>query len=316
MRAMILSAGLGTRMQPLTNHRAKPALPVLGRPVIAWLLHFLRSQGIEEVAVNLHHRPDSIKQAISEHGPADLPVHYFYEEEPLGTGGGIASARAFLSQSDPFVVLAGDMLIDFDLRDLIRKHLERQALGTLLLLDDPVRKRQFGSIGLSSSGRVRRIADRLDLEQESSSGLFVGLRVFSPTLFEALPPDSGTGSFEDLTDWIGPILSRPDSPVYGEMLTPAELQWVPIGTPEEYLAANLDPPAAPYLSPTPLAAPGTRVLGTHGDLILGAGARLEENVQLRSCVVWENETVPANFQATEGVFTDGRFYPSATPSRS
>ena len=315
MRAMILAAGLGTRMQPLTNLVAKPALPVLGRPVIAWLLHFLRSQGIKEVAVNLHHHPESIKRAISDHGPADLLVHYFHEEEPLGTGGGIAAARAFLSRSEPFIVLAGDMLIDFDLRSLIRTHLERQALSTLLLLDDPIRKQYFGSIGLASSGHVRRIADRLDLGQEFASGLFVGLRIFSPAVFDSLPQGQAGGTFEDLTDWLGPLLSKADASVYGEILPSQDLKWTPIGTPEEYLAANLDPPIAPYLSPTPMTAPGTQVLGENRDLILGAGAQLEENVKLQRCVVWENEIVPANFRAAEGVFAGGRFYSFAHTSR-
>ena len=315
MRAMILAAGLGTRMQPLTDLVAKPALPVLGRPVIAWLLHFLRSQGISEVAVNLHHHPESIKKAISDHGPSDLPVHYFHEDEPLGTGGGIAAARGFLSQSDPFVVLAGDMLIDFDLRDLIRKHLKRQALSTLLLLDDPIREKHFGSLGLASTGQLRRIADRLDRGQESTSGLFVGLRIFSPAVFDCLPKIQAQKSFEDLTDWLGPLLSKDDASIYGEILPSQDLEWTPIGTPEEYLAANLNPPTAPYLSPTPMTATGTQVLGNERDLILGAGARLEDNVQLQRCVVWENEIVPANFQAAEGVFADGRFYSFAKTSR-
>ena len=215
MRAMILAAGLGTRMKPLTNLVAKPALPVLGRPVIAWLLHFLRAHGIREVAINLHHHAESIRAAVSEHGPSDQSIHYFYEEEPRGTGGGIAAARDFLVHSDPSIVLAGDMLIDFDLARLVEKHRETQALCTLLLLRDPTRQQAFGSIGLGPEDRVRRIAERLDLGDETKSGLFVGLRIFSAAAFDALPQTQGERAFEDLSDWLGPLLDHGQSRVIG-----------------------------------------------------------------------------------------------------
>lgn len=308
MRAMILAAGLGTRMKPLTDLVAKPALPILGRPVIAWLLHFLRAHGIQEVAINLHHHAESIKAAVSEHGPSDQSIQYFYERQPLGTGGGIAAARNFLSHSDPSIVLAGDMLVDFDLTHLVKKHRETQALCTLLLLQDPARAEAFGSIGLGPEGRVRRIADRLDLGDEIRSGLFVGLRIFSPAAFDALPQPQNDGAFEDLSDWLGPLLSQSQSHICGQILNPENLQWQPIGTPGEYLDANLNPPAAPYLGPTPLSAPGTQRLGENRDVIIGAGAQLGKNAKLSRCVVWKNEIIPANFQGTEGVFAGGKFY--------
>ena len=304
---MILAAGLGTRMKPLTNLLAKPALPILGRPVIAWLLHFLRSHGIQEVAINLHHHAESIKAAVSEHGPHDQSIHYFYENKPLGTGGGIAAARDFLSQSDPSIVLAGDMLVEFDLAHLVEKHRQTQALCTLLLLKDPARAEAFGSIGLDPEGRVRRIANRLDLGDETENGLFVGLRIFSPGAFDALPKPQNEDAFEDLSDWLGPLLDQGRSHVCGQILDPENLLWRPIGTPGEYLDANLDPPAAPYLGPTPLSAPGTQRLGENRDVVIGAGARLGKNAELSRCVVWENENVPANFQGTEGVFAGGKF---------
>ena len=316
MRAMILAAGLGTRMQPLTGLVAKPALPVLGRPVIAWLLHYLRAHGIEEVAINLHHLPESIQEAVSRYGPPDLPVHYFHEDEPLGTGGGIAAARDFLMHSDPFIVLAGDMLIDFDLGRMIEQHRKRDALASLVLLDAPERAKVFGSIGLGPTGRVRRIAQRLDLGEESKSGLFVGVRIFSPAVFDSLDEMDMNGSFEDLTDWLGPLLARAEPQVYGEILRESDLSWTPIGTPWEYLEANLNPPPAPYLSPTSIASPGTQRLGKNRDIVVGPGARLEADAQLSRCVVWENEVVPANFHATEGVFAAGRFYPSEPGEQS
>lgn len=308
MRAMILAAGRGTRMRPLSDLVAKPALPVLGRPVIGWLLELLHAQGIREVAVNLHARPDSIRSAVERSAPSDMEIHYFHEKQLLGTGGGIAAAQEFLSASDPAIVLAGDMLVDLDLAKLIREHTESGALCTLVLLRDPERASMFGTIGLDARGCVRRIAERLDLGQEVQAGVFVGLRLFSPSAFESLPQAHPTGSFEDLTDWLGPLLTQGSQSVRGCILAPDELAWTPVGTPLEYLNANLDPPNASYLAPTQRVFANTQRLGKNADVIVGPGAHLGHGAQLHRCIVWENESVPQNFQAAGGVFAGGKFY--------
>ncbi len=306
---MILAAGKGTRMRPLSDLVAKPALPVLGRPVIVWLLEFLHAQGIREVAVNLHARPETIQSAVSRSAPPDMQIHYFHEKQPLGTGGGIAAAREFLSGSDPAIVLAGDLLLDLDLARLIAEHMESGAQGTLALRRDPERASTFGSIGLDPEGCVRRIAKRLDLGGEVDEGVFVGLRLFSPSAFGSLPQNHPTGSFEDLTDWLGPLIRQDSRTVRGRMLTLKALTWTPVGTPAEYLSANLDPPSVSYLAPTQRVFPNTQRLGKKADLVLGPGALLGEGAELRRCVVWENESVPQNFQAAGGVFAGGKFYP-------
>ena len=87
MRAMILAAGLGTRLRPMTNFRAKPAMPVRGRPVISLLLDFLSRQGCHEVMINLHHLPDSIREAVDADHPSNVDIHWSEETVPLGTGG-------------------------------------------------------------------------------------------------------------------------------------------------------------------------------------------------------------------------------------
>ncbi|MAI77848.1 MAG: hypothetical protein CL917_02805 [Deltaproteobacteria bacterium] len=305
---MILAAGLGTRLQPLTHLKAKPALPVLGRPVIAWLLEFLRASGIKEVAINVHYRPESIKEAVQRYGPGDMKIEYFTEKRPLGTGGGIAAARHFLSRSDPAIIIAGDMLLDVNLQPLIEEHLRQEALCTLLLQDDAEKAKTFGSIGLDAHGRVKRIAQRLNLGDETERGVFVGLRLVSPKAFSALPGFSPDEAFEDLTDWFGPLITSGDTRIRGHRLPPTSLAWTPVGTPEEYLHANLSPSSPSYLSKEQLLFPGTQQVGEAHDVILGPGATVGQGALLERCVVWENETVPPNFAATGGVFAHGRFY--------
>ena len=138
MRAMILAAGLGTRLRPLTALRAKPALPIRGRPVISLLLDFLSRHEIREVMINLHYLPHTIRAAVDADRPPSMRIIWSEESEPLGTGGGIRRASEFLSGDDECVVLAGDMLIDIDLTSLLESHRQSGLDATLVLRDDAV----------------------------------------------------------------------------------------------------------------------------------------------------------------------------------
>lgn len=307
MRAMILAAGLGTRMRPLSQLRAKPAMPVLGRPVIAYGLALLARHGVTEVIVNLHHLPESITRAVERFGPPGLAVSYSHEPEPLGTGGGIRRAREFLAASDPSIVLAGDMLLDLDLGDLIAAHRRSGATCTLVLRRDP-RAPQFGTIGIDAGGRVRRIARRFDLGGERDAGVFLGVRILSPAIFDCLPDLPDDAAFEDLSDWLAPALRAGHSGIRGHILESHEAVWEPVGTLEEYLAANLAPPTLSYLGPGEIAAEGTKVRGRTADVVVGATARIGSGAVIERCVVWEGERVPSGFEARGGVFAGGRFY--------
>jgi mannose-1-phosphate guanylyltransferase len=305
---MILAAGLGTRLRPLSGLRAKPALPVLGRPVIAWLLEFLAQHGIDEVAINIHHRPRSIEDAVARFAPPGLSILYSREDRPLGTGGGIAAMRDFLSPSDPAVVLAGDTLLDCDLGGLALAHCDSGADATLLLQPRSPENANFATVGIDDRGRVRRIAGRFDLGGETTSGVFVGLRFLSPALFEMLPDVAPGSTFEDLSDWWMPLLASGRADIRGHLAEAPAITWQPVGTPEEYLKANLSPPSVSYFDDDRRAAPGTRRSGGEGDVILGPGAEVGPGARLSRCVVWEQEKIPAGFVAHEGVFAQGKFY--------
>ena len=303
---MILAAGLGTRLRPLSLLRAKPAMPVLGRPVIAYLLELLHHHGVREVMVNLHHLPDGLRAAIGKFCPHDMRVHYSPEEAPLGTGGAVRRALGFLRESDPALVLAGDMLLDADLTALVDRHRRLDSHCTLLLADDP-RRREFGSIGVDDRGCVRRIADRFDLGGESGAGVFLGVRVLSPPAYDSLPERE---AFEDLSDWLAPALARGLREIRGVVLAADRYVWRPVGSPAEYLRANLQPPRLSFLSRERMIAPGTRVSGSNSDVdvVVGAHARLGAGVRLAQSVVWDEENVPAGFRGERGVFAGGTFY--------
>ena len=306
-RAMILAAGLGLRMRPLSELCAKPALPVRGTPVIAYLLELLKRHGVREVMVNLHHLKDSVREAVHEFQPSGIEVSFSDEPELLGTGGGIRQAREFLMQSDPCLVLAGDMLLDLDLAALVSRHRKRGDLATLVLREDS-RVGRFGSIGISKGGAVRRIAESFDLGGEHAAGVFTSVRVFSPAALESLPERD---CFEDLRDWLVPMLKDNTGGITGELLAQDRCSWEPVGTPEEYLAVNFHPPSLSFIDNDARAT--ERGVKIKHELVVGARATLGAGAKLSRCVVWDGESVPAGTVATQGVFAQGRFISCGEP---
>lgn len=310
MRAMILAAGLGTRLRPLTEYRAKPALPVRGRPVISLLLEFLAKQGCDEVMINLHHRSETIRTAVAADHPSNLKIAWSEEASPLGTGGGIRRAANFLKQADGCVVMAGDMLLDLPLGELFERHLASERLATLLLRED-VRAESFGTIGVDSQGDVMRIGKRcVGTRKEATCGLFTGVRLFSPEVFSDWPDeaDAAGGVFEDLRDWLAPGIESGRTPVRAEIVTTKDTVWEPVGTPAEYLRVNLQPPNLPTLGGPAEAWSGEIVVeGSNADVIVSRKAVVPSDAILERCVVWDGEQVPAGFHGCDGVFAGGHF---------
>ena len=329
IRAMILAAGLGTRMRPLTNYRAKPALPVCGRPVISLLLELLAAHGIREVLINLHHHPESIREAVEADHPESLEIEWSEEPLPLGTGGGIERASEFLRGTSDCLVMAGDMLIDCDLTGLLARHRTSGRDVTLILRDD-TRGEAFGTIGLDAQGHVVRIGKRILADsvdrganhpetavtaaaREASCGLFTSLRFFRRETLKDWPSPLGE-AFEDLRDWLAPRIASDGLILGAEVLSSAECTWEPVGTPAEYLEANLNPPRLPSLggSAEVWGASGASPGAASGYVVAGA-SRFPEDVELERCVVWDGETLPRGFRGQDGVFAGGAFHACPGP---
>ncbi|MFQ5697318.1 MAG: sugar phosphate nucleotidyltransferase [Myxococcota bacterium] len=287
---MLLAAGLGERMRPLTLRMAKPALPVLDEPIVHRLARALAVQGIESLVVNLHAHPASVRRALAD---APVPVHFSLEPRRLGSGGGIGAARHWLRDA-PFLVLNADMLLELDLEALCRSHRRSGALATLALRDEP-RKIEFGTIGYDEEGSVRRITDLVDRGGETGSGLFIGAQIMQPAIFDHFPrsPD-----FEVFPDLYKPLLEQ--GVEISSWLQPASSRWCPIGSPRELLDVNLQARAGleaagargsqrargaslggAWLGQGSRLEPGARV---SADSVIGAGSRVPSGWELESCL--------------------------------
>src|ERR1700704_2997002 len=140
MKAMILAAGFGERLWPLTCDRTKPALPVLGKPLAGYVAEYLAQNGIEDVVVNLHHQPESFRGSLGDGSQFRVRLQYVHEPVILGTSGALDNARELL-EGDTFVVVNGKLITDLDLQAALETHRQRKALATLVLLRNPKHER-------------------------------------------------------------------------------------------------------------------------------------------------------------------------------
>jgi mannose-1-phosphate guanylyltransferase len=270
MRAMILAAGLGTRLRPLSDELPKPLLPVGDRPAVAHIAAALAAAGIEEAVLNTHHLAEAFA------GLAGLPLslRIIHETEILGTAGGVAHAAPLLGDGD-VVIWNGDILADVDVKALIAAHRAEGAASTLAVAP---RAAGEGTVGIGDDGRVVRLRGQR-FGEEVTSGDFLGVRVLGPALRARLP---APGCFID--DGYLPALRE------GRRLATFAVPgpWDDIGTVGAYLAAN-----ARWLLRTGL--------GSH----VGAGARVDPGVDLTGTVVGAGAVVRGAGALTRSVIWPG-----------
>lgn len=199
MRAMILAAGLGTRMRPLTDRIPKALVPVAGRPLIEYALRFVQYHGIKDVVVNLHHLGDRIRDTLGDGSAYGLGIRYSPEDPILDTGGGIKQAQPLLDGA-PFLVLNADTILDFDVADFLTAHRRAGALATLLLRPNPDPQR-FGLIETDRRGLIRRIRGEphdVTMTEKLSPAMFTGCQILEPAIFAHMPAGRAFSTTHDL----------------------------------------------------------------------------------------------------------------------
>ncbi|MCX8072506.1 MAG: NDP-sugar synthase [Candidatus Binatia bacterium] len=209
---MILAAGFGTRLRPLTEKVPKPLLEVAGRPMIAYALELVAGAGIHEVVINLHYLGDQIRALLGNGERYGVKIFYSVEPQLLDTGGGIAAAREYLC-GQPFVVVNADVYLEGDLRSLIDFHHRSSALTTLWVRPDPTGRRK-DDVRVDADGRVRGILGHTpapDLARRCQRYFYASVMVCSPEIFEFLP--SGIYS---LTRDVLPHLLAENKPVFAK----------------------------------------------------------------------------------------------------
>src|SRR6185503_4525530 len=187
MRAMILSAGYGTRLWPLTEDRTKPAIPILGQPLVGYVAEYLARYGCDEIVVNLHHRPQSVRRALGDGSKFGVKLHYVEEPEILGTSGGIGNARALLD-GETFIVINGKIITDIDLNAALETHRSAKALATLVVLPNAACER-FSTVKVQN-GFLEGFGGMPNVQEYAGQNpplMFTGIQILEPAIFAFIP---------------------------------------------------------------------------------------------------------------------------------
>lgn len=234
-KAMILAAGEGTRLRPLTLQTPKPLLPINGTPLIELILYWLKSYGIPDVAINLYHLGDQIKDYLDDGSQLGMRIIYSEEETLLGTAGGVKKIEDFFDET--FIIFYGDTLTDFDLSKMIQLHQDKKASVTIALFE-PSDPSQYGIVNMDKTGRIHGFIEKptspiLGLKPPLLAN--VGVYVIEKEVLDYAPR---TG-FSDFGYDVFPKLIEADVPIYGYPLKTGDY-FIDTGNLEKYQQANRD----------------------------------------------------------------------------
>jgi mannose-1-phosphate guanylyltransferase len=270
MKAMVLAAGLGTRLRPLTYEIPKPMVPVLDRPVMAHIVDLCRRQGFDELIANLHYFPDTIRDYFGD------SIEYRYEEELLGTAGGVRNVRDFFGD-EPVVVISGDALTDIDLNKLVERHRSAGGIGTLTVkrVDDT---REYGVVLHDADGRISGFQEKPHPDEALSDLGNCGIYCFNPEIFDYFPET-------DFVDWaqdVFPVLLENDVPFYIHEISE---YWNDVGSLDELRSGTFDALSGALKIQVPESAPAPDDGDVDGDVWIGENCTIGSGVRLMGPVV-------------------------------
>lgn len=275
--ALVLTAGLGTRLQPLSSVRAKPALPVAGTPLVLRILAQLRGAGIRRVVLNLHHRADSITRIVGDGSAIGLDVRYSWETAILGSAGGPARALPLLA-ADRFLIVNGDTLADLDLAAIAARHVDSNALVTMAVVDG--RPEYNGVIADAESGIVRGFG------REPGAFHYIGVQAVNAAVFAGVDPGVKSETVHGIYPSL--IAGRPGA----IRIFHTDAEFFDIGSARDYLATAA---ALARRERRPLDRGRDCVVAGDATLtntILWDRVRIGAGAQLTDCIVADEVTVP------------------------
>jgi NDP-sugar pyrophosphorylase family protein len=287
MKAMILAAGFGTRLFPLTIDRTKPAIPFLGKPLVGYVAEYIAGFGINDIIVNLHHQPDSVIAALGDGSDFGVKITYTVEQpDILGTAGALEYAREHL-QDAPFLIVNGKIITDIDISAAIETHKRSGALATMVL--KPNIKREKFTIVETDDGYITRFGPHAapvgeeelrDTEHEIATPLmFTGIHILEPRVLDMIKPRV----YSDIVpDVYIPALRR------GEKIAAhiSDGNWYELSTIPRYLDISL------------------AMMGS-GDVHFGRNCVLEGLASLKDSVLWDNVTIGQGATLYRVIVADG-----------
>lgn len=303
MKAMILAAGLGTRLRPLSLEIPKPVIPVLGLPLCAHAMTFLHEHGAESFLLNLHHGPETVREKVTAWAKSRFPVEFTHEREILGTGGGIRNAGKYL-RGGTFVTANSDAVARFPFGDALARHRTSGALATLVLFPD--RRKRYTPVRVRADGRIAGFGGAAPAG--TFEGFYTGYLIAEPELIERIPRGRPSCIVRDT---LVPLVAA-GAPICAFM---TEGTFLDFGTPEDYLRGTLALLAAheggkgPHSFAHPRASIGEGA--TVGpDAVVEEGATVGAGATVRRAILWPGAVVSPGALVENGILTPDRFVPA------
>jgi mannose-1-phosphate guanylyltransferase len=239
MKAMILAAGKGTRVRPLTYDLPKPMIPILGKPVMAYLIEHLHKYGVTEIMVNVSYLHEKIEEYFGEGHQYNVQIGYSFEgytndagevvPQPLGSAGGMKKIQEFGGFfDDTTIVLCGDALIDLDIKSALFEHRRKGALASVITKEVPWEKvSSYGVVVTGPDGRITEFQEKPSQQEAKSNFVSTGIYIFEPEVIDLIP----SGQPFDIGSELFPLLAEKGLPFYAQT---RGFNWTDIGSVSDY----------------------------------------------------------------------------------
>lgn len=290
---MILAGGMSTRLYPLTKQVPKPLVPVAGEPNAVHLIRYLKSYGIEQIAINVHYLADMIVDALGDGSAYGVQLEYLHEKVLLGSAGAVEQVKYFLSDA-PFVVVGCDDLTDIPLDKLLAFHQEKKAIATIGLVERE-EVDQYGVVVTQPDGKISGFQEKPPKGSERSKLVNTGIYAFTPEIFDHIP----SGVFWDFGKNVFPSLQESHAAFYGYDARSA--YWCDIGTPGEYRRATADvlrgvfklPGHAPITSDVWIGknARVAKDATIVGPSVIGDGVDVASGARVERSIIWQGSSI-------------------------
>lgn len=287
MKAIILAAGFGTRLFPLTIDRTKPAIPFLGKPLVGYVAEYVAKYGFNEVVVNLHHQPESVIEALGDGSEFGVKIHYTIENPRiLGTAGALDNARELL-QDDTFVIVNGKLITDINISEAIETHKRTGALATMVLKPN-IKREKFTEVNVKDLQVTGFGGDAHPFTAEeirdTTGGLttplmFTGIHILEPRVFDYIPK----GVYSDIVPtFYNPAIRNGEK--IAAHITNAD--WYELSTIPRYLDISL-------------------AMMKDKNVFTGENCTISDSASIRDTIIWDNVVVESGVSLYRTIIADG-----------
>ena len=298
-KAMVMAAGVGSRLEPLTNEIPKPLVPVLNRPVMDILLQKLKNFGVTQVIANTHYLAESIQERYTkENSPVDIEFQYIHEDNLSGTAGGVKKCSLFFDDVDDFIVVSADGLHDADIERIVKSHFESGCIATMAIVAVEHKEvSKYGVVVPSKEHTVSEFQEKPPIDEAKSDYINTGIYVFNKRIFDFIPENEVC----DFAKNVFPALLDA-----GEKINVYRIYsyWSDIGTIDQYIQSHKDALSKKVMIPNSNIIRkynSTYSIGEHckiaqnvifkNNVVIGNNCIIEEDVVLDDVILWDNVKV-------------------------